>query len=319
MRNDAARRDVHCRAIASEFGDRMRLCQLVLCLLSSRLVLTRSLKLPPVLGLFAALLLAAPPAFAQSSGSETTDDAVLTPAEPDYRLINLPTTLRLPLYKSSFELTHRFNGNLRNGSFGDQASGLFGIDNGAQIGFEYRFAPLRHVEVIAYRTNFDRTIQLYAKYDAIHQNGQWPLSVSGLLSIEGGDNFRTRYAPSVGATISRQIHDHVALYAVPLWVHNVTPFLAELPGGVEENTFVVGLGGRVRIRPTVYISAEVTPRVAGVSPNATEYAFGIEKRAGAHLFQLNFGNSQSTTFAQLAAGGIPDSLFMGFNLTRKFF
>ena len=37
------------------------------------------------------------------------------------------------------------------------------------------------------------------------------------------------------------------------------------------------------------------------------------------MFQLNFGNSQGTTFAETAAGGVPDSLFMGFNLTRKFF
>src|SRR5262245_51334288 len=202
----------------------MRLCQLVPRLLSARLVAPRPLRLVPVLGLLAALLFAAPPAFAQSSESDAHDDAVLTPAEPDYRVINLPTTLRLPRYKSSFELTHRFNGNLRN-DFSDQAAGLFGIDNGAQIGFEYRFAPLRHLEAIAYRTNFDRTIQLYAKYDAIHQNGRTPVSVSGLLSIEGGDNFSKRYSPSVGATISRQIHDHVALYAVPMWVHNVTPLL----------------------------------------------------------------------------------------------
>jgi hypothetical protein len=287
-------------------------------LLSFRLVLTRSLKLVPVLGLFAGLLLAAPSAFAQSSGSDGNDDAVLQPAEPDYRLINLPTTLRLPLYKSSFALTHRFNGNLRNGSFGDNASGLFGIDNGAQIGFEYRFAPIRHVELVAYRTNFDRTIQLYAKYDAIHQNSEMPLSVSGLLSIEGGNNFRTRYAPSVGATISRQIAEHVALYAVPMWVHNVTPLLADVLG-VKDNTFYIGVGGRARIRPTVYVSAEISPRVAGTKVNTNEYAFAIEKRAGAHLFQLNFGNSQGTTFAQTAAGGNPDALYMGFNLTRKFF
>jgi hypothetical protein len=287
-------------------------------LLSVRLVLTRSLKLVPVLGLFAALIFVASPAFAQSSTPDSNDDAVLTPAEPDYRLINLPTTLRLPLHKSSFELTHRFNGNLRNGSFKDQAEGLFGIDNGAQIGFEYRFAPVRHLELIAYRTNFDRTIQLYAKWDAIHQSSEMPLSVSGLLSIEGGDNFTERYAPSVGATISRQIDDVVALYVMPLWVNNVTPFLAQSTG-VKENTFMIGLGGRVRIRPTVYISGEVSPRVAGTIANSTEYAFGIEKRAGAHMFQLNFGNSQSTTFAQIANGGLPDSLFMGFNLTRKFF
>ena len=293
------------------------LVQLVPRLLSVRLVIPRVLKLIPVLGLFAVLLFAASPAFAQSSASDTDDDAVLTPAEPDYRVINLPTTLRLPLYKSSFELTHRFNGNLRN-DFSDQAAGLFGIDNGAQIGFEYRFAPLRHLQLIAYRTNFDRTIQLYAKWDAIHQNSQHPLSVSGLLSVEGGDNFSRRYAPSVGATISRQFDDRVAVYAVPLWVHNITPLLADITG-IKDNTFFIGVGGRVRIRPTVYLSAEVSPRVAGADPNVTEYAFAIEKRAGAHLFQLNFGNSQGTTFAEIASGGLPNSLFMGFNLTRKFF
>jgi hypothetical protein len=295
----------------------MHLSQLVPRLLYTRLVIPRPLGFVPVLGLFAALLLAAVPASAQSSGSDTDDDAVLTPAEPDFRLINLPTTLRLPLYKGSFALTHRFNGNLRN-DFSDQVASLFGIDNGAQIGFEYRFAPLRHVELIAYRTNFDRTIQLYAKYDAIHQDSGHPISVSGLLSIEGGDNFSKRYAPSVGATISRQIDDAVALYAVPLWVHNISPLLAEITG-VKDNTFFIGVGGRVRIRPTVYLSAEISPRVAGAKPNVNEYAFAIEKRAGAHLFQLNFGNSQGTTFAETAAGGNPDSLFMGFNLTRKFF
>jgi hypothetical protein len=292
------------------------LSQLVPRLLYTCLVIPRFLKLVPVLGLFAALLIAAP-VHAQSSGSDSEDDAVLTPAEPDFRLINLPTTLRLPLYKSSFELTHRFNGNLRN-DFSDQVASLFGIDNGAQIGFEYRFAPLRHLQVIAYRTNFDRTIQLYAKYDAIHQDSGNPISVSGLLSIEGGDNFSKRYAPSVGATISHQFDDVVAVYAVPLWVHNISPLLAEITG-VKDNTFFIGVGGRVRIRPTVYVSAEVSPRAAGAKPNVNEYAFAIEKRAGAHLFQLNFGNSQGTTFAETAAGGLPDSLFMGFNLTRKFF
>jgi hypothetical protein len=263
---------------------------------------------------FALLSVAAPPALAQ----DTDDDAVLQPAEPDYRIINLPTTLRLPLYKGNFELTHRFNGNLRRGDFGDQASSLFGIDQGATIGFEYRFAPLRHVEVAVYRENYDKTIQMYGKWDAVHQSQGLPLSLSGLLSIEGGNNFRERYATSVGATISRQIDDAAALYAVPMWVHNTTPLLRQITG-VTNNTFFIGLGGRVRILPTVYISAEVSPRVAGLASNTAEYGFAIEKRAGAHVFQLNFSNSELSTFAQTAAGGLPDSLFLGFNLTRKFF
>ena len=37
------------------------------------------------------------------------------------------------------------------------------------------------------------------------------LFLSPMLSIEGGNNFRDRYAPSVGATISRQIDDVAAV------------------------------------------------------------------------------------------------------------
>src|SRR5260221_9728136 len=99
-----------------------------------------------------------PPVAAQSTTlSDADDDGTLKPAEPEFRLINLPTTLRLPRYRSNFQLTHRFNGNLRTGSFGDQASDLFGLDDGAIIGFEYRFAVARHVEAAVYRTNFNKT------------------------------------------------------------------------------------------------------------------------------------------------------------------
>ena len=279
-------------------------------------VITRTLKCLTALAIFSALVFAfAPPAFAQSTDD---DDAALQPAEPDYRVINLPTTLRLPNHKSNFELTHRFNGNLRNGDFGDQASSLFGIDQGATIGFEYRFAPIRHVEVAFYRENYDKTIQMYGKWDVLHQTKSNPISVSPLLSFEGGNNFRDRYAQSVGVSLSRQIDDKAAVYAVPMFVHNVTPLASQITG-IEDNTFYVGLGGRVRIRPTVYISAEVSPRLAGLASNTAEYGFAIEKRAGAHIFQLNFSNSELSTFAQTGAGGLPGSLFLGFNLTRQFF
>ena len=34
--------------------------------------------------------------------------------EPDFTVINLPTTLRLPRYKSAFRITHRFTRTLNN-------------------------------------------------------------------------------------------------------------------------------------------------------------------------------------------------------------
>jgi hypothetical protein len=293
----------------------MPLSQLVSRLLSVGPVITRALKsFIPIGVCIAFALCCAPCSFAQSSD----DDAALQPAEPDYRVINLPTTLRLPEHKSSFELTHRFYGNLRHGDFDDQLSNLFGIDEGAAVGFEYRFAPLRHLEIVAYRTVIDKTIQFYAKWDALHQGAGMPVSISPLLSIEGGNNFRERYAPSIGATIARQIDDVAAVYVVPMFSHNVAALLNQTLG-VTRNTFYVGLGGRLRIRPTVYLSAEVSPRVAGFKVNTPEYGFAIEKRVGAHFFQLNFSNTSSTTFAQIATDGQAEDLQMGFNLTRKFF
>lgn len=285
----------------------------------TRLFKSLSAFLPLALLPLALSLGTASPALAQTpAAADEDEDAALQPAEPDYRVVNLPTTLRLPLYKSNFALTHRFNGNLRRGDFGFQAGNLFGLDEGATIGFEYRFAPIRHVEVAVFRTSYDKTFQFYGKWDVIHQSKDMPVSVSPLLSIEGGNNFHERYAPSVGVALSRQIDDTVALYAVPMWSNNVGALLnARL--GVTRNTFFLGLGGRVRIRPTVYLSAEVSPRLAGYAPDRPEYGFAIEKRAGAHIFQLNFTNSSGTTFGQTAQGGLPESLYLGFNLTRKFF
>ena len=83
---------------------------------------------------------------------------------------------------------------------------------------------------------------------------------------------------------------------------------------------MVGLGGSVRVRPTLYSIGEVTPRMSGYVIGDAEYGFGISARVGGHVFDLTFTNTtQGTTFAQMARGGFPDSLFFGFNLARKFY
>ena len=148
------------------------------------------------------------PASAQSGGAvPNDDDAALTPAEPDVVVVNLPTSLQLPLFKGNFRLTHRFGGNLRNGTFGEQAGNLFGIDEGAVIGFEYRIGIAKHVQAAFYRTSFDKTIQLHGKYDAVRQGGALPVSLSALVSVEGTDNFQEKYAPAVGVVVSRRLGD----------------------------------------------------------------------------------------------------------------
>jgi hypothetical protein len=242
------------------------------------------------------------------------DESVVQLAEPDFRLINLQTTLRLPSHKLNFDLTHRFNGNLRRGSFSDQAGDLFGLDEGATIGFELRYAIAPHVQVAAYRTSFNKTVEFYGKYDAIHQHGGVPLSMSAVVAAEGVDNFHSQYEPSVGAVASRAIGTVAALYVAPTWVHN-----SASAAGIDRNTFYVGLGSRVRLASTLYVAAEVSPRVSGYAPGKPEFGFAVETRVGGHMFQIDFTNTSGTTFGQVARGGFPDSLYLGFNLARKFY
>src|SRR5687767_502547 len=232
---------------------------------------------------------------ASQSGAPAADDDDAAPvlAEPDFRVLNLPSTLRLPLHGSSFQLTHRFNGNLRQGSFSENAGNLFGLDQGAVVGFDYRFGVARHLQAAVYRTAIDKTLQVSAKYDAVRQGDSVPVSLSALLSVEGTDNFQQRYSPALGAAVSRMVADRLAVYATPVWAHNTAAIL-----NVDRDTFFVGIGGRVRVSSTVYLVGEVAPRAGGYRPDRPAFGFAIEKRAGGHLFQLNFNNGQGTTFGQ---------------------
>ncbi|MGH9309460.1 MAG: hypothetical protein ACRD1U_08810, partial [Vicinamibacterales bacterium] len=36
-------------------------------------------------------------------------DRAVNPAQPDFTLVGLPTTLRMPRFASAFRVTHRFN------------------------------------------------------------------------------------------------------------------------------------------------------------------------------------------------------------------
>jgi hypothetical protein len=257
------------------------------------------------------------------------DDAILNKAEPDVVVVNLPTAMRLPLFKSNFRLTHRFAGNLRRGSFGDQASSLFGIDQGAIIGFEYRIGVAPRVQAAFYRSSFDRTIQLHGKYDAIRQHRSLPVSVSALASIEGTNNFKEKYAPAVGVLVSRTFGTRLAAYLTPIWTDNTDASLAiahdqegDEPAAERRNarqsTTAIGIGARGRVGASTYVAAEIVPRASGYAPGDPAYGISVEKRVGSHMFSLTFTNTFGTTFAQVARGGAGGTLYLGFNLGRKF-
>jgi Membrane bound beta barrel domain (DUF5777) len=251
------------------------------------------------------------------AASAQDDDEKLKPAEPDFNLVTLPTSLRLPKYGSAFRVTHRFGRSL-NGDFGDVAGDLFGLDSGAVIGLEYRFGIVTNGQIGIHRSSDNKTIEFFGQYGVIRQGARHPLDISVAVSIDGTNNFRDSYSPALGAIISHSVGDRAAFYVEPMWVNNSNPLPTELVD--HNNTFMIGIGGRVRIRPTVSIVAETAPRVSGYKPGAHHGSVGIEKRAGGHLFQLNFSDSFGTTWGQLARGGASShDWYLGFNISRKFF
>jgi hypothetical protein len=254
----------------------------------------------------------------QPAAAAADDDPDRDPnrSQPDFAIINLPTTLRVPKFKSAFRVTHRFGRPLGQGDFASLAEDLFGLDSGALIGLEYRFGLMRGLQVGIMRTS-DRTIEFFTQYNLMNQSGGAPFGLGVIASVDGTNNFRDSYSPSIGLALSRELGDRGALYVEPIWVNNSNSLPSELTD--DNDTFMVGLGARIRVRPTVYIVGEFIPRV-GFEPGAHHGSFGIEKRAGGHVFQLNFSNGPANTKGQLARGGTAsDDWYLGFQISRKFF
>jgi hypothetical protein len=260
---------------------------------------------------------AAAPAATTTTTTDDDPDLDFDPLQPDFTIINLPTTLRLPRHKSAFRVTHRFGRPLGAGDFGDLASDFFGFDNGAQIGLEYRFGLMRGLEVGIYRTS-NRTIEFFGQRNLLQERDSHPIGLGIIASIDGTDNFSDEFTPAVGLAVSRTLGGVSTVYVEPIYVGNVN--IAEDFISADDNTFVLGLGARLRIRPTVYLVGEFDPRLAGYDAGVNLGSFGLEKRAGGHTFQINFSNGIGTTMGQIARGGTGrQDWYVGFNISRKFF
>lgn len=268
-----------------------------------------------------ALMVAAGPAFAQDPAAPaaqpaTSDpDSRLDPLQPDFTLAALPTTLRMPAGKSAFRVTHRFSRPLGRGDFGDLLSDFFGLDSGAQVGLEVRFGLMPGTQIGVHRTS-DRTIQIFGQQNLLQQTADGhPIGLDVIATLEGTNNLRAQKSSTLGLVMSRKAGRRAALYVEPMVVVNSNP-----DDVGDSHTAMIGLGARLRIRPSTYLVGEFTPRVSGYRPGVDQGSFGIEMRSGGHSFQINISNGSGTTLGQLTDSGVGgDSWFIGFNISRKFF
>jgi hypothetical protein len=256
------------------------------------------------------------PAQPQPAPERSDPDVLIDPLQPDFNLAALPTTLRMPRGKWAFRVTHRFTRPLGQGDFTDLFRDAFGFDGAAQIGLELRFGLMRGTQIGVHRTS-DRTIQIFGQHNFLTERDGHPLSLDVLAAFDGENNMRVQHKGIVGILVSRKLGRWMALYAEPIFVGNAN---ASDTAGSENSSLLLGLGGRLRVLRSTYLLAEISPRVAGFDPGVEQTTFGLEYRAGGHLFQLNVSNGFGTTFSQLARGGITnENWYIGFNIARKFF
>jgi hypothetical protein len=266
-------------------------------------------------GLIAGVLLASP---------VLAQDEELDPLQPDFTLVNLPTTLRLPRHAAAFRVTHRFTRPLGEGDLGDLVASFFGFDSAAQVGMELRFGVFSGTQLGVYRTN-DRAIDFFVKQD-LRRQGDGPVGLSLFGAVEGRDNFSEEFSPGLALVVSRPLGKLGSVYVEPAWVGNTAR-----PGEPQDkdSTFFVGVGARIRLGSTAYLVGEFAPRLAGfkgLDPSraseraANHLSFGVEKRVGGHSFQINFSNFFATTLTTLARGaGSGEDWYIGFNISRKFY
>ncbi|HSK09617.1 MAG TPA: DUF5777 family beta-barrel protein [Vicinamibacterales bacterium] len=266
------------------------------------------------------------PAVAAQTEEEGYDYREPQRTQPDFTVVNLPTTLGLPPAGIAFRVTHRFTRPLGQGSFADSLSDLFGLDSSAQVGLELRFGLPAGLQAGIYRTN-DKTIDLFAHYGLLRPSDDRVVSIALTASVEGADNFKDDHAPSVGAVVGVRVGQVLALYLQPAWVGNTRTALSDAPGD-DDSTFLLGLGGRLLVRRGLYLVAEAAPRLAGfkggsavAGSGGTVLAFGVEKQVGGHVFQVNVSNGFATMPAKLARGtaGGETEWYLGFTISRKFY
>jgi mono/diheme cytochrome c family protein len=217
---------------------------------------------------------------------------------------------------------------------------LFGFDGFAVSSFGLRYGITDKLSVGAYRSPsiIGRPIELMAAYNLMDEYNGHPFNATIRVSVDGQDNFRRNFTTNFEGIVSRSIRNRAQFYAVPTFsIDNrrlnshpgpsLESRLPELPG---IDSFSVGAGLAVNIRPTLAVVAEVIPTLVHGSDldiHRPAYGIGIQKRVSGHAFTLGVSNGPGTVVAQRAGtratflndptADKPGGLFFGFNLMRR--
>jgi hypothetical protein len=276
----------------------------------------------------------------------------------DDMLFNVPTGRPVERHGLYINFTHRFPYEAAFTGPGRGAT-LLGLDDFSVSSLGLRYGITSKLSVLAYRSPsiIGRPIELMAAYNFLSENDGMPLNAAFRFSVDGQNDFSSNFAESFELVMSRSLGHRAQLYAVPTYSIHARPLLANpgdsladampnqpcsaaLAAGIPASfnarpcadTFSLGAGVSVDIRPTVALIAEATPTLVNgraLAIHRPEYSFGIQKKIWRHAFTFAFSNGPGSivsqragtraTFVEDSTADKPGGLFVGFDLTRQLF
>lgn len=281
----------------------------------------------------------------------------LTREPYDYRLVNVPTPKRVLRHSLNLYFTHRFSEPVK--PLNQSARDLLGLDSFAVPSFGVFYGITDKLYVSAYRSpicqrGLCRTIEVGVGYHWLDEAGRSPIALSTYASVEGNNNFSEDFTYNLQAMIAGSATKYVHLFFSPAVHLNAnghrrfdprsTDFFPPAPIAdtfrQDKHAASLGFGVNARIRPTVSLLFEYTPRVGfklgRVNPifnsnftsvlgfrseSEAEIGFGVQKDIGRHTFSLTFSNTQTTTTSRYNSSNLvlpPKKFIVGFNLYRRF-
>jgi hypothetical protein len=275
----------------------------------------------------------------------------------DDQLFTLPTGRRSTRHGLYVNFTHRFP---FEPAFKGRARGatLLGLDDVAIASFGFRFGVTNRLSVFAYRAPsfIGRPIELMVACMLSSESSGAPLNSTVRFSVDGQNNFSRNFTSNFELILSRSVTSRAQIYFVPSLSVNNRPVIGSLAApennpppfepcaqpqanslfgqfsGVRPcaNTFALGAGVAVDIRPTVALVAEGQPVLVNgpeLGIHRPAFAFGIQKKIWRHAFTFGFTNSPGTTVSQRIGtratflgqsnSDTPAGVFVGFDLTRQ--
>ena len=237
------------------------------------------------------------------------------PAQIDETIVNLPTTLSLERHGSYFRLTHRFARDLGRGSFGDLAQDLFGLDNGAIIGLEYRYGITSTCRPVC-TDPIRQDDQTFGRWDALRAEPDHARERYRRGIVRGANNMRRTSTGGRGyrladlGTGSRCTRRRATCIRHTRETTHTAGTKGTIRPGPRRRTL-----GTIRTHGLLGIRRPAAPAGTrciscwkrrrawhGYDPDEPGWNVAVEKRTRGHILQLNFGNNFNTTPGQTRAG-----------------